>query len=166
MSFSSDQSQLYNQLPISIEFPAADHPDFVGSVTDAFKDVANSVNSKEGGLYDLQELSNSEQWFIIGDTQNFRFGYRMTVNFGALPNTGTKSVAHGIANIDANFSITRLYASASDPVGFNYIPIPFASPVLANNISLSMDNTNVTIITGSNRSAFTICYVIIDYLRN
>lgn len=166
MSFSNDGSQLYNQLPISYDLPPPDHPDFREILVNSQKDIANTVNGKEGGLYQTTELSNSQQWFISTDTQNFRYGYRTVVDFGVLPNTASKSVAHGITNIDANFSITRLYASASDPINFDYIPIPYASPTLVNNIELSMDNTNVTITTGSDRTTFTICYVVIDYLRN
>lgn len=91
--------------------------------------------------------------------------YRKVIDFGALPNAGVKTVAHGIT-FDASSSLTHLYASATDPVNLLYIPIPYASPTLANNIEISLDSTNVIITTGTNRSAFTICYVVIEWLKN
>ena len=91
--------------------------------------------------------------------------YRKVIDFGALPNTATTSVAHGIS-FDASSTLTHLYAAATDPVNFIYLPIPYASPTLANNIEIYLDATNVNIITGSNRAAFTICYVVIEWLKN
>jgi hypothetical protein len=89
----------------------------------------------------------------------------MTVNFGALPNTATKSVAHGITITTAT-TFTRIYATASDTSGSTYIPIPFSSPTLVSNIQITVDATNVNITTGSNRSNFNICYVVLEYIKS
>lgn len=131
-----------------------------------------SVNTKETGIYDnANEFVNSNQFFpnptfnsSTAQTPEYRAVYRTVINFGALPAAGAKSVAHGIT-CSAATSFTRIYATASDQVGLNYIPIPYASPVLANNIELSVDGTNVNITVGSNRSAFTVCYVVLEYLQ-
>jgi len=131
-----------------------------------------SVNTKETGIYDnANEFINSNQFFpnptfnsSTDQTPEYRAVYRTVINFGALPAAGTTSVAHGITCTTAT-SFTRIYATASDQVGLNYIPIPYASPVLANNIELSVDATNVNITVGSNRSAFTVCYVVLEYLQ-
>ena len=63
-------------------------------------------------------------------------------------------------------TFTRVYATASDTTGFNYIPVPYASSTAANNIELNVNGTNVNIITGSNRSNFNICYVVLEYLQS
>ena len=128
-------------------------------------------NLKDTGYYDTNEFVNSQQYFpnpALSSTTStmptFRPVYRKVINFGVLPNTGTKTVPHGIV-VTAATSATRIYAAASDQTGFNYIPIPYASPTLANNIELSMNATNVTITTGSNRSNFTVCYVVLEFLQ-
>lgn len=130
-----------------------------------------ALNLKDTGYYSLQEFLNSQAFFpdpTLSSTTSaapvYRQAFRTTVNFGALPNTGTKSVAHGIA-IMGTYSFTRIYAAASDQIGMNYIPIPYASPTDTNNIELSVDATNVTITTGSDRSAFLITYVILEYIK-
>lgn len=133
--------------------------------------MALLLNIKDSGYYTQQEFVNSQLWFqnpVLTSTSStnpsFRQVYRLVINFGALPNTATKSVAHNL-RITPGYTFTRIYGAASDTTGFNYIPIPYASPVLANNIELRVDTTNVIITTGSNRSNFNITYVILEYLK-
>lgn len=126
--------------------------------------TATILNIKENGTYDTAERLSAQQWFSTSSGINKpRYGFRKVVNFGGLPNAGTTSVAHGIT-IDANTIFTRIYATASDPTG-NYIPIPYASSTANKNIEIKVDATNVTIITGIDRTAFTICYVVLEYIK-
>lgn len=132
--------------------------------------MANAVNSKDSGLYDTNAFFNNQAFFPAPgssglESAQYRAVIRLLINFGALPNAGTKSVAHGIT-ITPKTTITRLYAAASDTSGNNYIPLPYSSPTLVNNIELNLDATNVNIITGSNRSNFNICYVVIEYIQS
>lgn len=82
-----------------------------------------------------------------------------------LPNAGTQTQAHNIT-CTANTTITRFYGAASDTTGLNYLPLPYSSNTLIDNIELSMDSTNVTITTGSNRSNFNVTYIIIEFLQS
>lgn len=164
MSFSSDSSSLANQLSLDIVF-ADDENTFKDILTILCKDIANAVNSKEGALYLPEERFNFQRYFTPGNPQVFRNVYRTVVNFGALPNAGTKSVAHNIS-FDANFSATRIFATATDPVNLLYIPIPFSSPTLNENIKITVDATNVNITTAINYSTYTTVYVVIEYVKN
>jgi len=125
-----------------------------------------AINTREGGYFPLYEYINGQLYFPTAtqDTAVFRSVFRKVINFGALPNAGTKSVAHKL-NITGGYSFTHIYATASDQTGLHYIPIPYASPTLVNNIEINVDATNVNITTGSNRSNFTICYVILEYIK-
>lgn len=133
--------------------------------------IALSLNTKDSALYDVSEFVNGQVFFsnpaldsstAVAPTQ--RQVFRKVINFGALPNTGTTSVAHNIP-FNVGFTTTRIYGSASDVAGLNYLPLPYASSTLANNISLDVTGTNVTIVTGSNRSNFTVTYVILEYIK-
>ena len=133
--------------------------------------IAIAVNNKDTGLYTTSEFVSSQQWYPnpalnSGTTQTatLRNVFRKVIPFGTLPNTGTKSVAHGIT-FTANAQLTRLYGAATDPVGLTYIPLPYASPTAANNIELYANNTNIVVITGSNRSNYTACDIIIEYIK-
>lgn len=128
--------------------------------------ITLALNLKDSALYYLQEFNNGQTFFNPTSTDpNFqRSVFRMVVNFGALPNTGTRSVAHNIAFTD-DYQLTRMYAAATDPTDLLYIPIPYASPTSTNNIELNADDTNVNITTGSNRSNFTLCIVVLEYTK-
>jgi hypothetical protein len=92
--------------------------------------------------------------------------YRKVLNYTtALPNTGTATIPHKIT-CTTSTTFTRIYATASDQSGFNYIPIPYASATAANNIELRVDGTNVYIITDSNRTNFTQTYIVLEYLQS
>lgn len=134
--------------------------------------IAQALNVKDSAIYNTQEFVNGQLYFAnpalsstTSSVARMRQVVRKVINFGALPNTGTTAVAHGIT-VNSSTTFTRIYGTASDTAGSNYIPIPYASPTLANNIELKADATNVTIITGSNRTAFTVCYVVLEYLKS
>jgi hypothetical protein len=134
--------------------------------------IAVVLNTKDSGLYELSEFVNGQVWFsnptlnssTLQSAQD-RQVLRTVINFGSLPNTGTKSVAHNISCTPMT-TFTRIYATASDTTGFNYIPIPYASATAVDNIELNVNATNVNIITGSNKSNFNICYVILEYIQS
>jgi hypothetical protein len=132
--------------------------------------MAINVNLRDAGYYDTSQFVNGQLFFpnptlssSSPTTPAFRQVTRLVVNFGALPNAGTKTVAHNIP-ITAQYTFTRIYGAASDTTGLTYIPLPYASPVLVNNIEISVTSTNVVITTGSNRSNYNVCYVILEYL--
>ncbi len=134
--------------------------------------IALSLNIKDSAYYDTNEFVNGQLFFpdpnLSSSTDTvatFRPVFRLVVNFGALPNTGTTSIPHGL-DVTSGFTFTRIYGAASDTTGLNYIPLPYASTVdVAHNVELSIDATNVTITTGSNRSNFNQCYVIVEFLK-
>jgi hypothetical protein len=149
--------------------------------SDAFKELLvrlyQNLNNIaiDTGLYNIiNPFVNGQVFFpnpaltsLSTTTPSFRQVLRLVINFGALPGTGiiggTKSVLHGLP-ANGSYTFTRIYACASDTSGLNYIPIPYSSPTLASNIELSVDSTHVTITTGSNRSNFNVCYVVLEWM--
>lgn len=130
--------------------------------------VANVLNTKDTGIYQLTEFVNGQRFFsnpaynsstAVQPTQ--RQDYRMVINFGALPNNTTKSVAHNIA-VNGATVFTRIYATATTP-GTAGIPIPYVSS--SNPVQINVDATNVNITTTTNMTAFTTVIVVIEYLK-
>lgn len=130
------------------------------------------INVKDSGYYDTQEFVNSQLWFpnpVLTSASStvpaFRQVLRTVVNFGALPDTTTKSMPHNITCTTAT-TFTRIYATASDTTAEIYLPIPYVSSVgIADNIELNVDNTDVNITTGVDYSAYNICYVVLEYIQ-
>lgn len=128
--------------------------------------ISLALNLKDSGFYLQEEFVTGQAWFNAASSNplDLRGIFRKVIDFGSLPNTATKSVAHGIT-ITNTFRFTHIYAIASDPVNLLYIPIPYAHPTDANNIALDVDATNVNITTGSDRTAFTTTYVVLEYSK-
>ena len=123
-----------------------------------------ATNVKDSALYDTEEFVNGQTYWqnysdsalTHGDAR--RQVFRKVIDFGALPNSTTKSVAHNI-EITGGFSFTRLYGAASDQANKNYVAIPNAS------ITLAVDATNVKITTSGTYSTYTVTYVVLEYLK-
>lgn len=168
-------TQFYDIAEISkMDVSSPDFKEFLVRFRQYVNTIAIVLNAKDSGYYLPTEFVNGQLWFanpslsdITPNSQapTLRQDYRYVVNFGSLPNSGTKTVAHGITT-DSALSATRIRAAATkNSASFSYIPIPYVS--LSNeNIEMHIDDTNVTIITESDRSAYTLCYVVFEYLRN
>lgn len=138
--------------------------------------ICMALNIKDVGYYTLSEFLNGQLFFpnpalssTTAQTPTYRQVFRTVVNFGALPNAGTKSVPHGIAInpvTPTTYSFTRIYGAASNGSAQNsFIPLPFASPTLNENIKLTVDNTNVNVTTAIDYSSYTICYLVLEYIK-
>jgi hypothetical protein len=134
---------------------------------ETFSEALNSSDDKAEGY---GETVTAERWFSEGDNIKKRDCFRKVINFGALPNSGVKTVAHHIKMDDGtNILVTQMVdirAVAWDPTigGELAIPLPYVDPA-GNNVAISLDKTNVIITTSSNRSNYTKCYVVLEYLR-
>jgi len=137
-------------------------------LVEMLKKITNSLNSKEVGFFLDEELLSGKA-FIPGATLPgnnpgiFRQVLRKVVDFGALPNAGLKSVPHGIV-YDANFTLVQLFGAATDPIGLQSIGIGHAAAP-PNQVEIFLDAVNINIVTGSNRSAFTRTFIVIEYLQ-
>ena len=110
-----------------------------------------------GGLPDLVdnvEISSGRQ--VAGNDTFFKLRV-----IGALPNAATKSVAH---NIGAAFALVHAYGTANNPTIPNSIPLIFATTGAATNtVWFYTDATNINVVTGINRTAFTNSFIVLEY---
>lgn len=137
--------------------------------------ISQSVNSKASGYYNTQEFASGEMFYpnpsLSSTSVQKTFAaprpvFKKVINFGTLPSsTSGSSVAHGIT-FGTNTTLVRLWGAATNTAGTSMIPLPYASATLNENISLYADGTNVYIKPGIDRSAYTKCNIIIEYLKN
>lgn len=130
--------------------------------------MANVLNSKDTGIYDISEFVNSQQFFpnpaynsSTDVTPVLRPDYRMVINFGPLPNNTTKSVAHHIV-VNGATIFTRIYATATNP---DTLAIPIPNVSSSNPVSITVDPTYVNITTTTDMTAYTQVIVVIEYLK-
>lgn len=114
-------------------------------------------------LFQSTEFDTGDKWLdgsII---------YRKTVSFGALPSSTTKTVAHGLTagtasgNMDLAKRARVVEVNASDPDAG-----PPALAVTEKDSRITSANIvgdNISITTGANLTAYTQCYVTIEYCK-
>lgn len=137
------------------------------------RSTADAINIKENATYITSEQQTAQSWFnpsTASETSiraNTRGGFRMVVNFGALPNAGSKSVPHNIP-ITSAYSATLVVGAATNPTatGTNPIWIPVPRVDATDPVAIYVTPTNVVITTITDLSAFTVCYVVLEYLKS
>jgi|SRR6185312_5291573 len=134
----------------------------------SINDITEAINLKNTGYYVTTEFNTGQLLFNANnDFSQLRNIYRTTINFGALPAAGTKSVAHGITGISSTYTGVKLYGVATNPATPQFIPIPYSSAsAVASNLELTLDATNVNITTGgTDYSAYTRTLVVIELVK-
>ncbi len=132
-----------------------------------------NINIADKGIYDIQEFLNGQQWFpdpttnsSTANSPQYRTPLRKVINMGALTNTGTTSQLHGIT-VTNTLRWTRMYGVATAPgtvnPALNGISIPYVS-TLGSIVELNVTSTRVNVITNDDKTAFTECYVVLEYL--
>jgi len=167
MTFSSNQPLNTNQLPISLDVNPEDE-NFENILLLYLRRVANAVNTKENGLFLLQETANFEQWFQLGNPQQNRNAYRITVDLVSL-NAGNIPV--GTTNI--------VLSTTTQPMkitGYLYPVQGFGGAVDTGGLSYFLNDpdiyvryqnsTNTIIIQNNSGNALTWCVWVMEYLKN
>ncbi len=136
-------------------------------------DITLALNLKEGGYYVKQPFVTGAKFFPnpldpTTGTASYRQISRVVIDFGALPAAGAKTVPHNLT-VGAKWTLVRVTGASTNPTAVfparRFIPIPYVGIVAADNLELSANDTNITITTGgTNYSAFTQTYVIMEYI--
>jgi hypothetical protein len=131
-------------------------------------DINTALNLKDSGYFLTTEFNTSKLLFnTSNDFNNLRPIYRTVVNFGALPASGTTSVAHGISGIGSTYIFTSIITAATNPTTPSFIPVPYSSATsVVSNLEITVDSTNVNITTGgTDYSAYTTTLVFLEYVK-
>lgn len=143
----------------------------------ATNEMASVLNTKESSLNIPEEFVTGARWYMdptLGSTTpekaSYRQEYSKLIIMGALPNgtvSTTKAIAHGLT-FDDNTTMVKITGVASKKTtAYSYIPIPYSSPTLAQNIQVDVDATNVTITVDASVdwSDYDTCLIVLHYLR-
>lgn len=106
------------------------------------------------GNYSTSEVATEFKW-IDGKTI-----YKKTVVTGAMPNSGSKNVAHGISSID---NLIYAYGNTYNGSG-GFRPLPFAGTA-TNFIGVNVSTTNITFTTASDLTSLTSSWVTLLYTK-
>lgn len=147
MSFSNDPSQVTNQIPQTINLPEISRADlFQERLEELLRDIANNVNGKIGGVYDMYEKGTGEQYFIDNNPQRYRQVYRKTFdmvdeNGGNIAPAATVTAAHNISQVKES---AHIWANCTATTGECFSLM---------GVDVFVDATNVSF---TNNTAFTL----------
>lgn len=159
MSFSSDDAQITNQLPQTVNLPdMEDRENFTGSIEGLFKDIADTLNGKEGGLNILQEKGTGAQYYNKNNEGALRNVYRKTFD---VVNLNGGSVDGGVT-IQFPHEITNLCESAGILANCTTVDGLFFT---ASYPDICLDRTSV-VFTNPATEALVQCDVVANYLKN
>jgi len=125
--------------------------------------IAQVLNTKDTAYYINQEFAIGQLYFnpASGNFFDLRPGFRKVIDTGALA-AGVNTIAHGIS-VDAQttwFFINGAATNSTSPLG---VSLPYAGTAGTDNITVTVDATNVTITNNSgytfDRSSITLEYV-------
>jgi len=161
MTFSPPNT-LEAALPENITF-GENWKEFHEQFTNLYRKVSVKINSKERALYPLElEILNDQQFFVVGNTREYRSVFRKVFNIGAVAAGATVNTAHGITNITSFTKIEGTCVTATP----DYRPLPYSSPIALNqNILLSVTAANIVIINGAGNPNITSAIVVLEYLK-
>lgn len=134
-------------------------------LTQAEYDALSEAEKMNGTTYYITDASNRQNDVYstteqaIGTWIDGKTIYRKTIDFGTLPNSTTKSVAHGISGISQVIKISGTAVS-----GGTYFPLPHASTAAASSIEITVTGTNIVIGAGQDRRGLT-AVVTLEYTK-
>jgi hypothetical protein len=178
MTFSSDPALNTNQLPISLNVNPGEK-NFDSILALYLRRVANAVNTKANGLFLLQETANFYQWYQVGNPQQNRNGYRLTIDLIFLNNqiNGTTTIPTGTTSLVLNSNPATPPVTQPLPIIGYMFPIEgFGGAIDTAGISYFLNDpdiyvrynnsTNTIIIQNNSGNALTWCTWVMNYLKN
>ena len=138
-----------------------------GYVESTIPYTLESVGEMADGLLGVNVYHELGKEKIVGIWIDGKPIYRKVINFGSLPNAGTKNVAHNISNLD-NVINARINARSVNGTGGTRLSIPYVYPRASYDMYYiafeGISNTHVTIVTGNDRTNYS-AYVILEYTK-
>lgn len=117
------------------------------------------------GVEEASELVDSSSTYstdehIVGKWIDGSEIFEKTYNFGALPNTDTKTMTHGITNLDKVIDITAISKSSN-----SNITIPFTAAGFSHGVRIIIEQGDIKIAANANYSSYTDTYVTLRYTK-
>lgn len=172
MTFSSDPALNTNQVPISLDVDP-DDKEFGNTLVLYLRRLANAINTKENGLFLLQETAPFKQWYQISNPQQNRNAYRLTIDLVFL-----NDQINAVTTIPAGTTPLQLTTTTQPPeiTGYMFPVQGFGGAVDTGGLSYFLNDpdlfvryqasTNTIIIQNNTGNALTWAVWVMEYLKN
>lgn len=155
------------------DFPREFSEEFRTRMIQVINDMCISINSKESGWYSDESTITGEKVLPTysknlegSQSVYYRTVRRKLIYTGALPNNGTKQIAHNIQFPKKSVG-WRIWGCASIIDGDEnlraFFQMPLGSPNQSSNVELYATENHVVIVTGTDRTNFNFSFVVVEY---
>jgi hypothetical protein len=129
----------------------------------SYLDIANAVNSRTIGLYSTNAfVTTGDAWYVNSNQ-------KMQTTRKVYTFTSAGNIAHGI-NFSNIVGFTQIYGTFTDSANKsvqNWYPLPLVSTVaVANQLSLSLNPTNIVITAGGAAPNIVSGFIVLEWLSN
>lgn len=88
--------------------------------------------------------------------------YQKTIDFGALPNSTSKDVAHNITGLDF---VIDMFGVAKDTSTGDQLPLPYVDDIASFSVRMQITNTIIRLDTSENRTALDTSHITLLYTK-
>ena len=160
---------IHTEAPFVEENPffPSDFNQLVLKLTDYSRSVSTSINQREICAYVANEILTGSTLFSDEDTSDVELSvlrpvYRKVIQFGPLPNATSKSVPHHIPVVNT-YQFIKVLTVPNNPAATG--ATPYATPIPNATARVDITTTNIVITTTADYSAYTVCSVILEYVK-
>ena len=139
-------------------------PDFSGFVTVWYTKTTDTAGSGDWNTNGIPTAHYSLNEQVIGTWIDGKPLYQKTIDCGNLPNTGTKSVNHGISDLKQVLSCECMFDASTWGGNIPFLSMTGSTLSQAGCIAISYTTTALNISAGSNRSGCT-AYATLRYTK-
>jgi len=135
----------------------------IRSLRTRLEDMAYALNRKiDGRMSSEENLSGKRIYYeSLPESVPENEVFRKIIVFGSLPDSTTKSVPHEI-NFTDELQFVDIRGAATNP-GVSGIPVPQAGS--SGTVSLDITGTNLNVTTDTDMTAYTKCFICIEYVK-
>lgn len=149
-------------LVTSRKFPQ-DKIELESTLTKAYTEIAQTINARTIGLYEVIPVVTGNRYFNDGDPQNRRQSFRKVFNLGAVAAGATATITHGIKNL---ITCVMIYGTCETNAP-DFRPIPYTSVTNVNEqIQINVTATQITVMNGAGGANILNGIIILEYLLN
>jgi hypothetical protein len=135
-------------------------------LTKMYTEVAQGVNFRTIGLYELTQITIGDKYFNTGDPQNRRQAFRKVFTLSSIA-MGTNTIPLGFT-LQSNNLFVHIYGVANNPT-VESVPIPFVNSIVpGDDIDLRIDwpNNQIIITTTTGNWVDYSAIIVLEYLLN
>lgn len=132
-------------------------------LTKSYTEIAQAINARTIGLYEIIQTTTGNRYFSSGDPQNRRQSFRKLFPFDAIVAGDTEIINHGISG---TITFVKIFGTCNTDAPDSR-PIPYTSITnVDEQIQINVTTSQIIIMNGAGADNITNGIITLEYLLN